>query len=193
VFFYQAYNDTIADWALSHGKLGGPAFSPTRMTWIKPSFAWALYRSGYASKHNQTRLLRMKVPHAALAALLSECKCRVGGGGSLGRVQWDPARDIETPEPGGREPRRMLRARAIQIGLRGRLSECYVGSIVDIVDVTALAHAVGTAHSEAARGRGGDEAVSAAMAALVPLLPVERSYVPHRAPETLAALQIGDQ
>ena len=53
VYVYQAYSQPIADWAVEHQQLGGPDFNPTRMTWIKPSFAWVLYRAGYAHKHNQ--------------------------------------------------------------------------------------------------------------------------------------------
>ena len=63
VYFYQAFNDEIADWALERQVLGGPFYNPTRMTWIKPSFAWVLYRSGYARKHNQTRILKIKLSH----------------------------------------------------------------------------------------------------------------------------------
>ena len=51
VWCYQAYNEGIADWAVEHGTLGGPLFNTTRMTWIKPSFAWMLYRCGYSAKH----------------------------------------------------------------------------------------------------------------------------------------------
>ena len=46
VSFYQAFNDKIADWAVENQRFGGPHFNPTRMTWIKPSFAWVLYRAG---------------------------------------------------------------------------------------------------------------------------------------------------
>ena len=60
VYFYQAFNDDIADQALENQILGGPLYKPERMTWIKPSFAWMLYRSGYASKHNQNRILKIK-------------------------------------------------------------------------------------------------------------------------------------
>ena len=48
-------------------RFGGPDFNPTRMTWIKPSFAWVLYRSGYGRKHNQTRILKVKLAHEAVA------------------------------------------------------------------------------------------------------------------------------
>ena len=85
VYFYQAYNDPIADWAIENQRqediyrnilrtikdvvirLGGPnpppEWNPTRMTWIKPSFAWMLYRSGYGRKQNQTRVLKIKLSH----------------------------------------------------------------------------------------------------------------------------------
>ena len=75
VYVYQAYKDEIADWALEHQAFGGPAWKPTRMTWIKPSFAWMLYRSGYGYKPGQTRVLKIKLSHATIAFLLSQCKC----------------------------------------------------------------------------------------------------------------------
>ena len=67
VYFYQAYNDQIADYALAHQRLGGPNFNASRMTWIKPSFAWVLFRSGYARKHNQGRILKIKLSHQTVA------------------------------------------------------------------------------------------------------------------------------
>lgn len=124
VFVYQAFNEHIANWALQHQEFGGPHFNPVRMTWVKPSFAWVLYRSGYSFKHNQTRILKVKLSHAALAELLGQCQCRTGGGGSKGRVQWDPERDLMSGD--GKAPTEMLRYRAIQIGLKGSLSELYV-------------------------------------------------------------------
>ena len=67
VYFYQAYNHNIANWAMEHQKLGGPEFNPTRITWIKPSLAWVLYRSGYARKRNQERILKVKLSHEIVA------------------------------------------------------------------------------------------------------------------------------
>ena len=65
---------------MEHGTLGGPLFNPTRMTWIKPSFAWMLYRCGYSAKHSQERVLKLKLPHSEMASLLQECACTHGGG-----------------------------------------------------------------------------------------------------------------
>ena len=60
-----------------------------------------------------------------ISELLSQCACGHGGGGSHGRVQWDPARDLMSSE--GREPRRMLRRRAIQIGReKDRISNRFI-------------------------------------------------------------------
>ena len=53
---YQAYNNEIADEALKLGKVGSK-FSLTRMTWIKPSILWMMYRSGWATKQGQERIL----------------------------------------------------------------------------------------------------------------------------------------
>ena len=197
VFFYQAYNNKIADYALAHQQLGGPHFNPTRMTWIKPSFAWVLYRSGYAKKHNQERILKIKLSHHAvsgrldllskedvqshfifIAELLSQCQCKKGGGGSLGRVQWDPARDILTSENNGKEPRKILSKRAIQIGLKEKLSVFFVENILSIEDVTELAHEVGETHA----------CKDMDMELLVAKLPNERAYVPQCSEDVLKSL-----
>ena len=102
--------------------------------------------------------------------VLSLCSCKHGGGGAKGRVQWDPARDLWASEDKGREPRKMLRERAIQIGLSRDLSERYVGTICSIQDVTRLANRVGLAHRT--------KDVKAAMMDIQDSLPVERPYLP---------------
>lgn len=79
VYFYQAFQPSIANYAIENQRFGGDDFKPVRMTWIKPSFAWVLYRSGYASKCNQERILKVKLPHAAVASLLAACHCPGGG------------------------------------------------------------------------------------------------------------------
>ena len=185
VSFYQAFHDGIADWAVENQRFGGPHFNPTRMTWIKPSFAWVLYRAGYGRKHSQERILKVKLPHAVVAELLSGCACKHGGGGTKGRVQWDPARDLLTSEDGGKQPRKMLRERAIQIGLSRELSEKYVAGTISITDVTELSHKIGDAH-----GSKDEKKVKAAMEPLLPLLPKERPYMPALSKEELVRLQM---
>jgi Domain of unknown function (DUF4291) len=53
---YQAYSPVIAERALEAGTFV-PPFSRGRATWIKPSFLWMAYRSGWAGKHGQERIL----------------------------------------------------------------------------------------------------------------------------------------
>jgi hypothetical protein len=185
VYFYQAYNDTIADWAVDHQTLGGPGFDARRMTWIKPSFAWMLYRAGYGRKDkNQTRILKVKLGHAAVAEILSKCACGHGRGGTLGRVQWDPERDILTTE-GGTQPAKMPATRAIQIGMRNELSEFYCGSILSVEDVTELAHRAGNAHADLTKDPN-----SEVMRQLLLDLPDERPYMPHMEQDALVNLQL---
>ena len=113
-----------------------------------------------------------------LVELLSQCQCKKGGGGSFGRVQWDPARDILTSENNGKEPRKILSKRAIQIGLKEKLSDFYVKSILSIEDVTELAHEVGETHA----------LKNMDMESLIPKLPNEKSYVPQCSEDVLKSL-----
>ena len=120
---YQAYNNEIADEALKLGKFGSK-FSLTRMTWIKPSFLWMMYRSGWASKQGQERILAIDlkregfdeiVRNAVLSSFrevsdLSKEEWKEKLENSEVRCQWDPDRDIYG-NPIGR--------RAIQLGIKG--------------------------------------------------------------------------
>jgi hypothetical protein len=190
VYFYQAFSDEIADYALQHQRFGGPVFNPTRMTWIKPSFAWVLYRSGYGRKDKkQRRILKIKLSHFTVAKLLTWCQCKHAGGGSKGRVQWDPERDLFSGDGahGRHEPRKMLRLRSIQIGLSRDLSQFYVDSAVSIQDVTELASRVGEAH--ATRVQKSTSRLEL-MEALMHSLPVERPYLPRCLDRTLVRLRM---
>merc|ERR1712151_1212296 len=95
-------------------------------------------------------ILKIKIPHHELGEILNRCQCvdtnkatQKSHGEkerdvSNGRVQWDPARDMRSAD--GKEPSKISRVRAIQIGLAGRLSEFYVSSTISIQDVTKLGH-----------------------------------------------------
>merc|ERR1712048_1361887 len=178
VFVYQAFNDDIADFALAHQQLDGPSFKTARGTWIKPSFAWMLYRSGYGRKHSQTRILKIKISHETLGQILSQCKCidtnkvtrktaKKDEDVSNSCIQWDPERDLMSAD--GKEPRMLRRRKAIQICVKGKLSDLYVKNIISIQDVTSLAHRIYEAHMS----KKGD-----AMSELIADLPVERPYMP---------------
>ena len=59
---YQAYNDQIADAALANGTFVSPPFKRDRMTWIKPSFLWTMYRAGSGFKdEGQRRILAIDI------------------------------------------------------------------------------------------------------------------------------------
>ncbi|KAK0375141.1 integral membrane protein [Colletotrichum limetticola] len=97
---YQAYNAAIAEAAVTAQKLdASPNFKLTRMTWIKPSWAWMLYRAGYSYKdRGQERILTIKMTHAGFVDLLRQSVSTHGSdlekGDGRVRVQWDPERDV---------------------------------------------------------------------------------------------------
>lgn len=138
---YQAYSDTIADEAVRLGTFG-PHFSLNRMTWIKPSFLWMMYRCGWAQKEGQERVLAINIKRSAfdeivknavvstyreeMGITMDEWKCQVKQ--SDIRCQWDPERDIHGNP---------LNYRSIQLGIRGDAVQKYVNEwIVGIEDIT---------------------------------------------------------
>merc|ERR1712080_472968 len=120
---------------------------------------------------DQARILKVKLPHSAIAEILDRCRHGHGNGGADGRVQWDPARSLLRAQ--GREPAR-AGGRAIQIGMRGDLSRYYVASAISIMDVTSLAHTVQKVHELMT------EDCEAAVKDLLSrgILPIERPYSP---------------
>jgi hypothetical protein len=60
---YQAYRPEIAEAALEAGTFV-PPFSMGRMTWIKPSFNWMMYRCGFARKAGQEIVLGIDITRA---------------------------------------------------------------------------------------------------------------------------------
>ena len=53
---HQAYNKNITNEAIKKGTFGD-SFKMDRMTWIKPSFLWMMYRCGWGIKENQEHIL----------------------------------------------------------------------------------------------------------------------------------------
>jgi len=145
---YQAYGPEIALPALAAGRFVAP-FSMARMTWVKPSFNWMMYRSGYATKPGQEVVLGIDITregfewalrHAALSAYdprvhASHDDWRRQVDTKPVRIQWDPERDWRLrPVPG---------TRTIQLGLSGEAVQRYVHEwIVKIEDVTETARAL---------------------------------------------------
>jgi hypothetical protein len=144
---YQAYRDDIADTALAHGTFVSPPFSLSRMTWIKPSFLWMMYRAGWGFKDpGQSRILAIDISREGFEWALNHA-CLSHPDPSMTRqewgefksrhpvrVQWDPERDLLL---------RPLPYRSLQMGLEGEAAKRYVNEwIVKIEEVTPLAHRI---------------------------------------------------
>ncbi|NUT06390.1 MAG: DUF4291 domain-containing protein [Hamadaea sp.] len=167
---YQAYRPDIAEPAARFGRFG-PGFKRDRMTWIKPSFLWMMYRCGWADKPGQERVLAIRLrrdgfdwalANSALSSYERDIhRDRDEWRRSLRapvRVQWDPERDLHL---------RPLPHRAIQVGLSGDAVRRYTDEwIAGIDDITSQCQAI------RAMIRGGDLDAAQAM------LPAERPYTP---------------
>jgi hypothetical protein len=104
---YQAYPPEIAEPAVAAGRFV-PPFKRDRMTWIKPSFLWMMYRCGWATKPGQERVLAVEITRTGFEwALARACLSHFDPAqhrdhqawsqqlkGSPVRVQWDPERSI---------------------------------------------------------------------------------------------------
>lgn len=165
---YQAYSDEIANSALSRGTFTSPPFKMERMTWIKPSFLWMMYRSGWGRKDaNQSRILAIDISRDGFEwALAHSCPSHLSNMDEKAwkslkeispvRVQWDPERNLLL------QP---LDIRAIQVGLSGEAVDLYVHKwIRRITDATPLAKGI---HELVSAGRIEDARA---------LLPVESLY-----------------
>lgn len=145
---YQAYNKIIADEAVRNGTFGSN-FKRNRMTWIKPSFLWMMYRCGWGTKENQERVLAIDIKREAFDYLVknavlstyqeqldtnhNEWKEQIRS--SEIRCQWDPERDI-FGNP--------LENRTIQLGLRGEVVRKYVEEwIAGITDISDYVRELG--------------------------------------------------
>ena len=119
------------------------------MTWIKPSFLWMAYRSGWGTKPGQTRVLRIHLKRTGFEWALansclshydrkhhaSEAAWREELRQSPVRIQWDPEQTLQLqPQP---------KVRSIQIGLSGDAVPLYVNEwITSIEDVTETMHSI---------------------------------------------------
>ena len=138
---YQAYRKDIAQAAILNQKFV-PPFKMERMTWIKPSFLWMMYRAGWATKEGQEHVLAIKIKREGFEwALANSCLSHFNSSlypthdewksklqNSPGRIQWDPEKDIHLQN---------LNYRSIQIGLTGIAVQHYVNDwIASLEDIT---------------------------------------------------------
>jgi Domain of unknown function (DUF4291) len=147
IVVYQAYRHSIAEYALTHGRLDGPDFSLSRMSWIKPNFLWMMYRSGWATKVGQERVLGLRIRRSFFdeivsraipssydaAVFASHADWSQAVTDSDVRLQWDPDHS-----PWGVR----LSRRAIQLGLRGVvLNRFATEELLEVIDMTGFVHA----------------------------------------------------
>jgi hypothetical protein len=137
---YQAYAAPTAQAAVAAGRFS-VGFKRDRMTWIKPSFLWMMYRCGWALKPGQERVLAIRIRRdgfdwALANSALSSYEPGVHADREEWRrslrapvrIQWDPERDLHL---------RPLPHRSVQIGLSGVAVDRYVDEwIVDLADIT---------------------------------------------------------
>ena len=138
---YQAYSDNIATQAVELQTFGDE-FNMSRMTWIKPSFLWMMYRSGWASKDGQNRILGIDIKREAFETIVNQAVLSTYSKNNYTtkeewqehlknsevRCQWDPDRDIYGNP---------IHRRAIQLGIKGSVVENYINKwIYNIEDIT---------------------------------------------------------
>ncbi|MEU2037678.1 DUF4291 domain-containing protein [Nocardia niwae] len=141
IVVYQAYSAEIAEPAVAAGTFVAP-FRRERMTWIKPSFLWMIYRCGWASKPGQERVLAITITRSGFEwALAHACLSHYERTlfpdrevwaerlrASPVRLQWDPERDLAL---------RPLSYRSLQVGLGDIAVDHYLDHwITGIRDVT---------------------------------------------------------
>jgi len=138
---YQAYPLAIADAAVRAGRFV-PPFKRERMTWVKPSFCWMMYRCGWATKRDQERVLAVRMSRTGFERALGMAALShfdrslyddaaawaAQKASSPVRVQWDPERT-----PTGIA----LGHRSLQVGIGGAAVEAYVDEwVVGLEDIT---------------------------------------------------------
>lgn len=149
LYIYQAFKPKTVANAVAKGTFGA-GFNTNRLTWIKPSFAWILQRTQYATKHRMNAIARIKLSHEGWLHILeqsvptqfdpnrykSEEEWQQALETAIVIHQWDPERSLTGQK---------LDRAAIQVGIRNEtLSLKYVNEwILDIEDVTDLAHEIG--------------------------------------------------
>ncbi|MFJ9029425.1 DUF4291 domain-containing protein [Streptomyces sp. NPDC102274] len=166
---YQAYPPALGLPAACDGRFPA-AWKRDRMTWIKPSFLWMMYRCGWGAKEDQTTVLAVEISRdgfewALAHACLSHYDRALHPDPALWkrelkrspvRVQWDPERDLHL---------RALPYRSLQLGLSGEAARRYADEwTLSIRDVTPLAHRI---HALVREGE---------LAAAAGLLPEETGY-----------------
>lgn len=146
IVVYQAYRPAIAQPALQQQRFVDP-FKMTRMTWIKPSFLWMMYRCGWGLREGQEYVLRIRLTRAGFEEALSLACLSSAAKQGIPATEW-PEYKARFPVRVQRDPERNLHLhalehRSLQVGLSGRAVQRYVHDwIVSIEDYTPLAREI---------------------------------------------------
>lgn len=127
---YQAYNSVIAQEAVRLQTFGDN-FNINRMTWIKPSFLWMMYRSNWGTKKNQEYVLALDIYRAKFDELLRKAVLTSPDSSIFTGVEWEKAFNETTVYCQWDSDRsangNAVNRAAIQIGLKG-------GALRDFID-----------------------------------------------------------
>lgn len=139
---YQAYNPVIAKEAVQLQAFG-ENFNVNRVTWIKPSFLWLMYRSNWGTKKNQECILALDIYQTMFNKLLEKAVLTSPDSVSYTGVQWEKAFDETTVycqwDPDRNINGNAINRAAIQIGLKGEtLREFLDNGICSIEDLTPV-------------------------------------------------------
>lgn len=139
---YQAYNSTIAEEALALQTFG-ENFSLNRMTWIKPSFLWLMYRSNWGTKKNQEHILALDIYRAKFDDLLAEAVLTSPDSVLFDGNQWEKAFSETTVYCQWDNDRNIngnaVNRAAVQIGLKSGILRNFIDTaIFRIEDMTPL-------------------------------------------------------
>lgn len=142
---YQAYSPLIAQEVERLGHFG-EHFSLNRMTWIKPSFLWMMYRSDWGRGKGQENVLAIQIKRSEFDTFLhkaiyssfcpSHWNSREEWKQALQAtdviIQWDPERDIYgNPQ----------NYRSLQMGLRREAIRRYVSEgIISMSNISDQVH-----------------------------------------------------
>jgi len=142
ILVYQAFRPAIGDYAIENQVFGGSQYSYTRMSWIKPNFLWMMYRSGWAAKPGQEKILGIWIKKSDFEKILLNSTFTSFRQSSLEsedawkatlethpiRLQWDPDH-----APNGSK----LERKAIQLGIKGTLLEEFGKEMIcEILDLS---------------------------------------------------------
>lgn len=137
---YQAHNPLIAKEAAALQTFG-ESFNRNRMTWIKPSFLWLMYRSNWGTKKHQECILAIDVYQPVFNEILKKAVLTSPDSAGYTGVQWEKAfnrTDVYCQwDPDRNINGNAINRAAIQIGLKGdTLNDFLKNGICRIEDLT---------------------------------------------------------